>query len=188
MQDHTTYDILKDFAGPVAAIIGATVAGTIAFIFGRAQKQIAASQRDIALDKLKYDLFERRYAIYSSLRELLSHVANAPDLENIKLAKMNELIAVIEEAHFFFPSDVVKHIDLLRALITVIIVHFKARQDINIDDTEKWKAMADTLTEDTIKLTQYYAELPARFAGALRFDQLVRKPQQPPFSPLRRSG
>jgi predicted transcriptional regulator len=54
---HSTYDILKDFAGPVAAIVGAFAAPIVALSLGRSQWRIAASQRDIALDKLKFDLF-----------------------------------------------------------------------------------------------------------------------------------
>jgi Mn2+/Fe2+ NRAMP family transporter len=54
----TTYQILKDFAGPAAAIIGAIVAGIITFVISRGQKHIAKSQRDIALDQLKFSLLQ----------------------------------------------------------------------------------------------------------------------------------
>ena len=47
--------------GPVAAIVGAFAASMAAWSLGRLQWRIAASQRDIALDKLKFDPFQRRY-------------------------------------------------------------------------------------------------------------------------------
>jgi hypothetical protein len=58
---YLTYDLLNDFAGPVAAIVGAFAASMAAWSLGRLQWRIAASQRDIALDKLKFDPFQRRY-------------------------------------------------------------------------------------------------------------------------------
>jgi hypothetical protein len=66
---YSTYDILKDFAGPVAAIVGAFAASMVAWSLGRPQWRIAASQRDITLDKLKFDLFQRRYGVYQVARK-----------------------------------------------------------------------------------------------------------------------
>jgi hypothetical protein len=71
---HSTYDLLKDFAGPVAAIVGAFAASIVAFSLGQAQWRIAASQRDIALDKLKFDLFHRRYEVYQAAKGILEYV------------------------------------------------------------------------------------------------------------------
>jgi hypothetical protein len=53
------YDVLKDFASPVITLITALIAGFITFTFNRNQAQLARSQRDIALDKLKFDLFRK---------------------------------------------------------------------------------------------------------------------------------
>ena len=63
------YEILKDFAGPVVTLIAASVAGTITFVLARIQARIAKSQRDIALDKLKFDLFQKRYEIYEASKQ-----------------------------------------------------------------------------------------------------------------------
>jgi len=53
------YDILKDFASPALSFITAVLAATVAIRFGILQAQIGKAQRDIALDKLKHDLFAR---------------------------------------------------------------------------------------------------------------------------------
>jgi hypothetical protein len=55
------YHVLKDFAGPVATIIAATVAVFFTWRLGRGQLQIARRQADTALDQLRYNLFEKRY-------------------------------------------------------------------------------------------------------------------------------
>src|SRR5262245_25224390 len=67
------YDLLKDFAMPVAAIFAAVVAAGIAAIFGLVQMRIANSQRDLARDRLKFDLHQKRYEIYDAAKSLLEH-------------------------------------------------------------------------------------------------------------------
>src|SRR5262245_14401682 len=54
------YEFFKDFAAPLATVIAAAVAAWITFRFSSRQTEISQSQADIALDKLKFDLFERR--------------------------------------------------------------------------------------------------------------------------------
>ena len=52
------YQLLKDFAGPVATVIAAATAA----VFIRRQAKTADRQARTALDQLRYNLFERRYA------------------------------------------------------------------------------------------------------------------------------
>ncbi len=66
------YDVIKDFAAPVVTLIAAVIAGLITLTFSRAQTRVSRSQRDIALDRLKFDLFEKRYAIYDAAKSLLT--------------------------------------------------------------------------------------------------------------------
>ena len=68
------YQFARDFASPVVTVIAAVIAGCITYIFARVQADIAKSQRDIALDKLKFDLFRNRYEIYNSAKELLEYM------------------------------------------------------------------------------------------------------------------
>jgi hypothetical protein len=49
------YQFAKDFASPIATFIATMTAAAITFTFVRVQARIAASRRDIALDKLKFD-------------------------------------------------------------------------------------------------------------------------------------
>ena len=64
------YGILKDFAGPVATVTAASTAVFVTWRIGRTQAAIARQQADIAqqqadtaLDRLRFDLFDKRYSI-----------------------------------------------------------------------------------------------------------------------------
>jgi hypothetical protein len=72
---------LKDFAGFVATIFAASVAAFIALRLGSGQAAIAKSQAAIACDKLKFDLFEMRYDIYSKVKELIEYTQSIHDFE-----------------------------------------------------------------------------------------------------------
>jgi hypothetical protein len=67
---HSHYDFLKDFAGPAVTMFAALVAAAITGIFAYAQYRVASAQNNIALDKLKSDVFEHRYRIYTAAKEL----------------------------------------------------------------------------------------------------------------------
>jgi hypothetical protein len=77
------YDALKDFAGPVATTIAAITAIVVTHRFNKRQIEISRAQRDIALDKLKFDLFELRYGIYLAAKELTEYASNHHDLSKV---------------------------------------------------------------------------------------------------------
>jgi hypothetical protein len=168
----STYQILKDFAGPVAAIIGATVAGTITFIFARAQTRIAASQRDIALDKLKFDLFQKRYEIYEATKSLLEHMAFVIDLETSNPARMRSLYVTLDEARFYFPPDITRLLDDIHASCERFMYHLGEREVTPIDNP-KWRSLGDALAQDQAELRAFYATLPQKFEASLAFKQLT---------------
>ena len=59
----------KGFCRSGCRDVDAFAASMVAWSLGRAPWRIAASQRDIALDKLKFDLFQRRYGVYQVARK-----------------------------------------------------------------------------------------------------------------------
>ncbi len=61
------YQLLKDFAGPVATFIAAVSAVGVTTYFARHQRRIAEKQATIAGEKLRLDLFDRRFAIFNSI-------------------------------------------------------------------------------------------------------------------------
>lgn len=90
------YHALRDFAGPIATIIAAVVAAGVAWQFGRGQRQIAQQQavtaqgqENTARQRLKLDLYEKRFNIYITVLDLY-------------LADMKKELSDIKEAEFPF--------------------------------------------------------------------------------------
>jgi hypothetical protein len=70
------YQFFKDFAGPIATIIASFAAVWVTVYFGRHQKRIAEEQTHIASEKLRHDLYDRRYRVFEAARRLLAHIAS----------------------------------------------------------------------------------------------------------------
>lgn len=71
--------------GPVATIGASIAASVIAYRFGQAQvrindaqREIAASQRDIAKRRVQMDLHDKRYEILRAARELMGEALRSP--------------------------------------------------------------------------------------------------------------
>ncbi|TXN21785.1 MULTISPECIES: hypothetical protein [Methylobacterium] len=60
------YCFFKDFGGPLATVIGTIAAVTVTSIFAHSQATTAEAQARTASNKLKFDLFNLRFAAYSS--------------------------------------------------------------------------------------------------------------------------
>ncbi|MCI0465618.1 MAG: hypothetical protein L0Y57_01200 [Beijerinckiaceae bacterium] len=69
------YQILKDFAGPIATAVAALAAVWVTAYFARHQKKIAEEQAHIAREKLRHDLYDRRYRVFDAARTLLVQIA-----------------------------------------------------------------------------------------------------------------
>ena len=61
------YQFFKDFAGPIATVTAALAALSVTAYFAWHQKRIAQQQADLARDKLRHDLYNRRFEIFSSI-------------------------------------------------------------------------------------------------------------------------
>ena len=78
------YQILKDFAGPVATIIASITAALITYYFSSRQAQIAKQQADTALDQLRYNLFEKQYGIYETTKEMIKYIISECSTNNME--------------------------------------------------------------------------------------------------------
>jgi hypothetical protein len=85
------YDVLKDFAGPVATTIAAITAIVVTHRFNKRQIEVSRAQRDIALDKLKFDLFELRFGIYLAAKELIEYASSQHDIKKIDSNRVRSL-------------------------------------------------------------------------------------------------
>ena len=160
---HSTYDILKDFAGPVAAIVGAFAASIVALSLGRSQWRIAASQRDIALDKLKFDLFQHRYEVYQAAKEILEYVPFIDEIQKSDSARVRALYVKLDEARFYFPPAICSVLSDIKDRCELFFLHL----------SEYWTKLAEMLARDQSMIQATYASLPSTFESALAFKQLT---------------
>lgn len=166
------YDILRDFAGPIVTMIAASIAGLITFTFARLQIRIAKSQRDIALDKLKFDLFQKCYEIYQAAKKLIEQVSHVSDLKKTDANQIRELYVTLDEARFYFSPEIQRHLRVLSGHCEHFFLTLAQRELLSIDDP-KWSQTADELAADQAKLREFYAGLPEKFETALAFKQLT---------------
>jgi hypothetical protein len=164
---------LKDFAAPVATIFAASVAAWIALRLGKGQVAIARSQADIARDKLKFDLFEMRYDIYSKLKELIEYTQSVHDYEKIDSMRVRALYVKLDEARFFFDPTVISFINEVTETSEKRFGLLGERWQADDEDQERWNQLAEQLTGCDITLRECYAEAPAAFEPALKFEQVT---------------
>lgn len=77
MPDWLSFENVKALASPFVTLVAAGAA----MFFTSKQVKIAKLQSDIALDKLKYDLFDKRYEIYHITKNVLEHILSNLDFE-----------------------------------------------------------------------------------------------------------
>lgn len=167
-------DLAKDFAGPIATITAAMAAVIVTVFFNRRQVAIAATQRDIALDKLKHDVFERRYEIYISARSFMEDVLHQSDFEKIDNARIREFRVKLDEARFFFGPDIRDYIGEIDAAAERLLVALGEKWQNPGRNEPAWSRTMKKLGDNSAKLSTMYAELPQKFESSLRFDQLAR--------------
>jgi hypothetical protein len=155
------YQLLKDFAGPAATLIASITAIVVTAVFSKSQLRIADSQRNIALDKLKHDLFQKRYEIYEAAKALLEYVPFITDVQRSDAAR-------IGEARFYFPTEICVVLSDIKDRCELFFLHLAMRGS-NIDDNKEWSRLADILASDQSMLRAMYHSLPETFASPLAF-------------------
>lgn len=98
-------DFFKSFAAPIATITASIVAGTIAVYFALHQKNIAFQQKEIAKEKLRLDLFDRRYKIYESIFNYYGALIGWSGTDEQQVVSTNFFRAT-KEANFLFGEEV----------------------------------------------------------------------------------
>jgi hypothetical protein len=92
--------------GPLATITAALAATWITWSIGSRQLQIAKQQADTALGQLRYNLFEKQYAIYNCAMELIKLLENEAYKDEFNPTDVVTYLITLDEARFFFPGDV----------------------------------------------------------------------------------
>jgi hypothetical protein len=114
--------------GPVATLVAAGVAGWLAYRLqqlqkaigqsqvevAQASKEVAKLQADIAFDKLKLDLFNRRFDLYTEALKITADIFKqhqSGGVEPISYERLDKL----NEAAFIFSPDAANRIETIRA-------------------------------------------------------------------------
>lgn len=167
------YCVLKDFAGPAATLCAAITAAAITLYFAAIQTRIARAQAAIALDKLKHDLFEKRYAIYLAAKQLIEYVIMQHDIDKVDSAKVRSLYIKLDEARFFFDADVRSFLKRITDASEYLLTAMGARQRLAQHDDKEWTRLTEILSASTLTLNSSYADMPIKFEQSLAFRQVT---------------
>jgi hypothetical protein len=163
---------LLPLASPVATIIAAIAALAVTWRLGRGQLQIAKQQADIAFDRLRFDLFEKRYAILTAIKDLLKYLVNLPRDENIDASMVVKYYVVLDEALFFFPDDFCVFLQTVRDACQL---YCETRdQNRGEPNSPQWMESAREIARQQTQLAQYHRDMPVYFAHVMKFEQLTR--------------
>lgn len=179
------YSLLKDFAGPIATIIASVTAA----YFIRRQWLTAQQQANTALDQLRYNLFEKRYAIYMAARNAIAITFDKRDQDTMP-DELNALFLSFEESRFFFPDHIHLFLDQLRKDIRAFLQkNFLHRKNVAQHTDPQSADIRKVLLDEEAALLALEEELyvtsqtlPKTFADVLAFPQLTRRAEVPAIS------
>jgi hypothetical protein len=156
---------IKDFLGPAATIIAAFTAAGIAWYFAWQQARIAQQQANTALDQLRHSSFEKRYAIYKDVQDLIRLLINEADKAEFRPFEVLPHYVVMDEAMFFFPPEICAWMRQLKNDCQSFLSSHAARGRNPEEYSNKQQRLVDHLTE-----------MPQRFEQELRLRQLTDPP------------
>ena len=182
----TCAEFFEKFAGPIATVFAAMTAAGVTIGFGviqsriarsqatsaAAQKDIAKAQLDIAYDKLKVDLFDKRYEIYMAAKALIERVFTTSPVNHAD-PELKRLRLKVDEARFFFPPDTRAFCEEIEATVYSILVAAQAVTGYDENRPERIE-LRDQQAQAEIKLSNIYSELAKRFERDLGFEQLTK--------------
>lgn len=164
------YQVLKDFAGPVATIVASATAALITFYFASRQVQIAnkqaaiaRQQADTSLDQLRFNLFQQRYAIVKDVQDFIKLLVNKPKCENFGPMEIIPHYLVMDEARLFFPDDICSWLNDLKVDCQ------------NFVEAHASQAPPMVILDKTTVLLNRLTETSKRFEKELEFPQLTRR-------------
>jgi hypothetical protein len=180
--DCSIYSILKDFAGPIATVVAALAAIVVTAHFSSQQSQTAkrqaAQQAKTAIDQLRFNLFERRYAIYQDIRQFLRTLINDSDKPDFRAFDPVPHYRVIEEARFFFSDKTCQWLEAARddcqKFIAASAFRLPTPPPMWNADTKQFQEPSPTrFSELRNQLVSHFDAMPNRFRHDMGFAQLT---------------
>lgn len=123
MVDCSTLELAKALAGPFVALVAAGGAWYFAHAqvaVAREQRKIAEMQARVADEKMRLELFNKRFEVYAACRDILFYITSGDERP---FKTLTEKRFTISEATFFFDKDTCEKID---GSIMMIDAHFSA--------------------------------------------------------------
>lgn len=152
----------------------ALLIGLLAWLVNRGQLNVSQAQLNVAQEKLRQDLFDRRFAVFYAFQTLLLAVAMSKPNEEVEPLR-EETVAKLATARFLFEPDVAQY---LQATFEAAMAISSLRSVMN--DPEAWPK-PPTPTDREVKLkyqSDRFAlfdkinEVAAKLAPALRLRDL----------------
>jgi hypothetical protein len=160
------YQILKDFAAPAATIIAALAAVYVTAYFAKEQTRLAR-------ERLRYDLFERRLEIFSSIfgfyKALISW-SGAPE----QIAARDRFFKAYQESGFLFKkeSGIEELLKDLNEKGTKVIGFKEYGENLRVDPELYLKHFNETQEIQTYGFERGLAKLKSGVAEYLNFHDL----------------
>jgi hypothetical protein len=162
------YEALHDFAVPATSFLAAVAATGLAVTFGLIQAGIAKEQARIAEVRLRHDLFERRIAVFNSIRDVLMEVARSSKVSD---ECWNKFVRGVETTEFLFDQEIARYVADLRNRVSQFkhVVELLAA-NAQVGEPEG-KTFAQIRSDHSIWLVGQLDFLVAKFKTALALEQ-----------------
>lgn len=136
--DAQTLDVASKFAGPIATIVAATAAASIAALFAAHQARSARLQADIANDRLALDLFQKRFDALQKFRGELSEITSRRETRNIR----KEFYESVRGLKFLFGPEVQARLGDIEEHINVLSYCNQAFDDPTLTPEQRGDVLA----------------------------------------------
>jgi hypothetical protein len=127
----------------------------------------ANQQAEIALDQLRYNLFEKRYATYRDVKLLLETLVADADRSDFRASDMARHFRTLDEAGFFFSPATLQWLKDVRG-------DCQAFLDVN-EAWRTWRRDSAERQDLQHKLARHLRDMPERFHDDMSFRQLTRR-------------
>ncbi len=163
MPDPVSATILPDWLLYVQALGPTLIALAVAYVAFR-QWRTAEASRKIANDKLVLDLFDRRFAWYSAVKEHLFKPLN-PDSQSSADNAFTAFYRLLEEAHFLFGPEVQERLrPISESAMELSMIGHTLGRDQNREskrqqELRRYTPLASALREDLPSLLAPYMKM-----------------------------
>lgn len=134
------------------------------------------SAKAIAYDKLKRDLFDKRYEIYLAAKRLIEAMFAAPPGDDVKRhtdPEVKRLRLKLDEVRFFFPPNTRTYCGNIEKHVFNLLVASRAATGYDADHPDQEK-LRKQQSDAEIALAGIYDELAKKFERDLGFEQLTK--------------